>query len=330
MNADGTVHESGAAHKRGARRSPWSRVKLGDMVFHSATMLAGLFIIAIMAGIAADLTWESRHAIARFGLDFLVARKWDPVHQRFGALPYIYGTLVTSFVAIVLAFFVGVGAALFLTEIASRSLRRVLSPLIELLAAVPSVVYGLWGIFVLVPLLRNLVEPFLGRTLGFIPIFAGPQIGIGYLAGGVILAIMILPTVTAISRDVIRAVPRDQREAALALGATRWEVIYQVVLPYARTGILGAVMLGLGRALGETIAVTMVVGARPQITHKLFALGYTIAAVIANEFTEATFDLYLSALFELALILLLITFVLNVLARLLIWRISRGAVGVPQ
>ena len=291
-------------------------------------MLAALLILAIVVGLGVDLTWESRQALARFGAKFFVTQTWDPVHQQFGALPYIFGTIVTSVVAIVLAFFVGVGGALFLTDLAPARLQSILSPLIELLAAIPSVVYGLWGIFVLAPLLRTTVEPFLQATLGFLLIFQGPKIGIGILAGGVILAIMILPTVTAISRDVIRAVPRDQREAALALGATRWEVISQIVFPAARTGILGATMLGLGRALGETIAVTMVIGGRPQITHSLFDLGYTIAAVIANEFTEATYTLYLSALFELGLILLLITMLLNILARLLIWRISRSSSAI--
>jgi phosphate transport system permease protein len=291
-------------------------------------MAAALLILAIVVGLGIDLGWESRQAIARFGARFLVAQTWDPVHQQFGALPYIFGTLATSLTAIVLAFFIGVGAALFLTDVAPPRLEAMLSPLVELLAAIPSVVYGLWGIFVLAPVLRTVVEPFLHATLGFLPVFSGPEFGIGFLAGGSILAIMILPTVTAISRDVIRAVPRDQREAALAVGATRWEVMQKVVFPAARTGILGATMLGLGRALGETIAVTMVIGGRPQITHSLFALGYTIAAVIANEFAEATYTLYLSSLFELGLILLAITMLLNILARLLVWRISQHATGV--
>jgi phosphate transport system permease protein len=301
--------------------------KLVDNLFRGITMLAALLILAIVIGLAADLTWESRQAIARFGFRFLVSQTWDPVHQQFGALPYIYGTVVTSLIAIAIALFVGVGAALFLVELAPRRLYTPLSALVELLAAIPSVVYGLWGIFVLAPLLRTVIEPFLGSTLGFIPLFTGPKIGIGLLAGGVILAIMILPTVTAISRDVIRTAPAAQREGALALGATRWEVISAIVLPYARSGILGAVILGLGRALGETIAVTMVVGARPQITHSLFSLGYTIAAIIANEFTEATYQLYLASLFELGLILLAITMLLNICARLLVWRITRGAGG---
>ena len=300
---------------------------LGDGIFRALTMLAALLILAIVLGLGVDLAWETRQSIARFGLKFLVTQTWDPVHEQFGALPYIYGTVVTSLIAIVIAVFVGVGAALFLAEISPRRLYAPLSALVELLAAIPSVVYGLWGIFVLAPLLRIFVEPLLGTAFGFVPLFSGPRIGIGLFAGGVILAIMILPTITAISRDVIRAVPAAQREAALALGATKWEVIWTVILPYARSGILGAVILGLGRALGETIAVTMVVGARPQITHSLFSLGYTIAAIIANEFTEATYPLYLSALFELGLILLAITMVLNVCARLLVWRITRGAAG---
>jgi phosphate transport system permease protein len=290
-------------------------------------MLAAIVVLAIVVGLGLDLAWESRESIARFGFHFLGSQTWDPVHQQFGALPYIYGTVVTSLIAMVLAMFVGVGAALFLVELAPRRLYTPLSAVVELLAAIPSVVYGLWGLFVLAPLLRIYIEPFLQSALGFIPIFSGPKIGIGLFAGGVILAIMILPTITAISRDVIKTVPRAQREGALALGATKWEVISSIVLPYSKSGIFGAGILGLGRALGETIAVTMVVGARAQITHSLFSLGYTIAAIIANEFTEATYSLYLSALFELGLILLLITMLLNIFARLMVWRITKGAGG---
>jgi phosphate transport system permease protein len=301
----------------------------GEPVFQGVVFAAALLVLLIVVGLAVDLTWESRESIGRCGLGFLSSQTWDPVHKQFGALPYIFGTLVTSAVAVAIAGFIGVGAALCLTDLAPPRLRGILSGLVELLAAIPSVVYGLWGIFVLAPLLREHVEPFLHDTLGFIPIFSGPQIGIGLFAGGVILAIMILPTVTAISRDVVRAVPTEQREAAQGLGATHWEVLWKVVLPYARSGVLGALILGLGRALGETIAVTMVIGARPQITHSLFGLGYTIAAVIANEFTEATYNLYLSSLFELGLILLAITMLLNVLARLLVWRVSRGPAGLP-
>lgn len=299
----------------------------GDRAFQGAAFAAALLILLIVVGLGVDLAWESRQAIGKFGLGFLVTSTWDPVHQKFGALPYIFGTIVTSLIAIVLAFFIGVGAALFLIELSPRRVRGPISALVELLAAIPSVVYGLWGIFVLVPLMRTHVEPFLHHAFGFIPIFSGPEIGLGLFTGGVLLAIMILPTVAAISRDVIAAVPIEQREAAYSLGATRWEVISGVVLPYARSGIIGAVILGLGRAIGETIAVTMVIGGRAQITHSFFALGYTIAAVIANEFTEATYKLYLSSLFELGLILLAISMAMNIGARLLVWRISRNAVG---
>ncbi len=302
--------------------------RIGDRFFQIVVLLAALSVLAIVVGLGVELGWESRLSFARFGFTFLVTQTWDPIHEQFGALTYIYGTVVTSLIAIVLAFFIGVGTALALTDLAPDRFRGALSALVELLAAIPSVIYGLWGLFVLAPVLRIYIEPFLQNVFGFIPIFSGPIIGIGFLAGGVILAIMILPTVAAISRDVVDAVPRDQREAALALGATHWEVIRQVVLPYARSGILGAVILGLGRALGETIAVTMVIGARPQITHQLFDLGYTIAAVIANQFTEASTPIFLSALFELGLILLGITMLLNVAARLLVWRITRGRAAV--
>jgi phosphate transport system permease protein len=307
----------------------YRRGGIGDRLFHILVMLAALSILAIVVGLGVELAWESRLSIARFGFKFLGTQTWDPIHEQFGALTYIFGTIVTSLIAVFLAFFIGIGTALFLTDVAPGRSRGVLSALVELLAAIPSVVYGLWGIFVLAPILRIYIEPFLQNVFGFIPLFSGPIIGIGLLAGGVILAIMILPTVAAISRDVIQTVPREQREAALALGATHWEVIWQVVLPYARSGVLGAVILGLGRALGETIAVTMVIGARPQITHQLFDLGYTIAAVIANQFTEASTPIFLSSLFELGLILLGITMLLNMAARLLVWRITRGrAAGV--
>jgi phosphate transport system permease protein len=244
----------------------------------------------------------------------------------FGALPFIYGTLVTSAIALVIGGPLALGAAISLSELVPSSTRGVLSALVELLAAVPSVVYGLWGIFVLAPLLRQPVEPGLRTGLGFLPIFSGPAYGVGILAGGVILAIMIIPTIAAVSRDVLQAVPDDQREAMLALGATRWEMIVGAVVPYARTGILGGVVLGLGRALGETMAVTMVIGNRPAVSASLFAPGYTLASVIANEFTEATSGMHIAALVEIGLVLFGVTIVVNAVARLLMWRMTRGAV----
>ncbi len=263
-------------------------------------------------------------AITKFGLGFFVSRTWDPVRIQFGALPAIYGTLVTSAIALVIAFPIGLGAALFLVaeDARLRFLRGPLSFAIELLAGIPSVVIGLWAFFILTPLMRDDVDPFLNHTLGFLPLFRGSPSGYGFLTAGVVLAIMVLPIMIALSRDVIRAVPRALREGSLALGATNAETIWSVILPYARVGITGAVLLSLGRALGETIAVTMVIGNRPQIVSSLFASGYTLPSVIANEFTEAVGDVYLGSLFYLGVVLVLITIAVNVLARLLVWRFT--------
>jgi phosphate transport system permease protein len=299
--------------------------RVADPAFAWFVRLMALGILALVAAIAAKMVDGAQLALARFGLGFLTGTTWDPVQGHFGALPFVFGTLGTSALALLLGGPIALGAGIFLAELAPGWLRGPASYLVELLAAIPSVVYGLWGIFVLVPLLRTSVEPFLAATLGFLPLFQGPIYGVGMLAGGVILGIMIVPTIAAVSRDVIRAVPNDQREAMLALGATRWETIRSAVLPIARPGILGAVILGLGRALGETMAVTMVIGNRPEISASLFAPAYTMAAVIANEFTEATYNLYLAALLEIGLVLFLLTVVVNATARLLVWRITRSS-----
>ena len=249
---------------------------------------------------------------------------WDPVAEPFGAATFVYGTIVTSIIALVLAVPLGVGIAVFLVEMAPRRLRTIVGFLVELLAAIPSIVYGLWGLFVLAPLVRDYVAPALRSTLGFLPIFSGESHGVGMLTAGFILAIMILPFIAAVSRDVLGAVPQMQREGSLALGATKWETIWHVVLPYGRAGIGGAVILALGRALGETMAATMVIGNSPQIVASLFEPAYTISSVIANEYTEASSPMYLSALTELGLLLFVVTFAVNGLARLLIWRMVRG------
>jgi len=300
---------------------------LGDKTFHLLTLLMAISVLALMVWIGWQLYDSARPSIETFGFSFVMGRVWDPVKEHYGALPFIYGTLVTSLLALIIAAPVGLGVAIFLNEMATSKVRSVIGFLVELLAAIPSVVYGLWGIFVLVPWLRQIVEPALGKWFGFIPLFQGQPLGFGMLAGGLILAVMILPTIAAISGEVMAAVPNEQREAALALGATKWEMIRIAVLPYAKSGILGGVMLGLGRALGETMAVTMVIGNRPDILPSLFAPAYSIAAVIANEFTEATSDLYLSALVEIGLILFGITLILNVFARLLVWSVARGPKG---
>jgi phosphate transport system permease protein len=297
---------------------------LADAAFRTVVIICAVVLVSIVGLIFYELVSQSRVTISKFGLPFLVKSIWDPVDEDFGALPFIYGTLVSSLLALVIAVPLSLGTALFLTEICPRRLRPILSLLVELLAAIPSVIYGLWGLFVLSPFLRVYVEPFLAKYLGWTGLFTGPKYGFGMLAAGVILAIMILPIITSITREVITAVPRQQREAALALGATKWETLRMAVLRNARAGIMGAIILGLGRAFGETMAVTMVIGNRPEISKSLFAPGYTLASVVANEFTEAVGPVHLSALMEGALILFAITLIVNALAMLLVWSITRG------
>ncbi len=299
--------------------------RFADGAFQALLLFCGLSLLAIVGLTLYELISQSHLSIAKFGWRFFTGSNWDPVSGEFGALPFIYGTVVSSLVALVIAVPLSLGVAVFTTEMCPRILRTPISFLTELLAAIPSVVYGLWAIFVLAPILRQYVQPFLAKYLGWTGLFSGPPFGIGMLAAGVILAIMIVPIISSISREVLVAVPQHQREAALALGATRWEMIRLSVLRNARAGIVGAVILGLGRALGETMAVTMVIGNRPEISRSLFAPAYTMASVMANEFTEATDDLYLSALVYIALGLFLVTIVVNILARLLVWSVTRGA-----
>jgi phosphate transport system permease protein len=293
------------------------RLKKGDEVTYLITLACAFSIVVITAMLFYELFAKSALARHKFGWDFLFSTTWDPVAGQFGALPFIYGTLVTSALALIIAVPLGVGAAIFLAELAPPKVSDFLTFLIELLAAVPSVIYGLLAIFILVPALR-LVEPALRATLGFLPLFQGPFYGVSLLSAGVILAIMIVPFIISVSREVLLAVPPDQREAALALGATTWEATWQAVVPFARKGITGSVFLALARALGETMAVTMVIGNQPKINTSLFAPGFSIAAVIANEFTEATGDLYLSSLIELGLVLFGLTFVINGVALMLV------------
>lgn len=302
------------------RLSPTGNV--GDAIFRGLMFCAAFLVLLIVGGMISALAVKSLPAIRQFGFSFLIARQWNPVKSEFGALPFIYGTIVSSAIALLIAVPLSLGIAVFLVEQAPRYLARPITFLVELLAAIPSVVYGLWGIFVLAPFLRVHVEPVLARWLGWLPLFQGSITGIGLLTGGIILAIMVTPIITAVVRDVLAAVPNSQREAAQALGATKWETT-RVVLVNGAPGIAGAVMLGLGRALGETMAVTMVIGNRAQISASLFEPSYTIASAIANEFTEATQDIYLSALVELGLILFLVTFVVNGFARVLVWNVTR-------
>jgi len=303
---------------------PAKMSKVPDHVFAAAMLACGLSLLAIVVLIVIELAVQSRLSLYAFGWRFFTGSNWDPVAGDFGALPFIYGTIVSSLVALVIAIPLSIGVAVFTTEMCPKPLRGTISFLTELLAAIPSVVYGLWAIFVLAPLLRAHVQPWLAEYFGWTGLFVGPPFGIGMLAAGVILAIMIVPIIASITREVLTAVPQQQREAALALGATRWEMIRLGVLRNARAGIVGAIILGMGRALGETMAVTMVIGNTPQIARSLFAPGYTMASVIANEFTEATGDLYLSALIEIGLGLFLVTIVVNMLAHLLVWSVTRG------
>jgi phosphate transport system permease protein len=295
----------------------------GDRIFKWLALMMALAVFVLIVLIGYELAKGSRLAFARFGLRFITGSSWDPVNDQFGALPFIFGTLVSSAVALLIAVPFGIATAIYLTEIAPHWLRQIFTLFIELLAAVPSVILGLWGIFVMVPWLREYFFPALRDTLGFLPLFRGPIYGVSMLAGGMIIAIMILPIITSVSREILRSVPGTQREAAYALGATRWEVTRIAVLAYAKKGLFGAVILGLGRALGETMAVTMVIGNRPEIAASLFAPGYTLASVVANEFTEATTDLYLSAIFEIGLVLLAITLVFNAMAQLLLRAFAR-------
>jgi len=298
--------------------------ELPDRVFRSVITACGLSVLALLVLIVYELMSRSSLSWHAFGFKFFATSDWDPVNEQFGALPFIFGTLASSLVALIIAVPLSIGVAVFTTEMCPKALRGPLSFFVELLAAIPSVIYGLWAIFVLVPLLSNYVEPFLGKTLGWTGLFVGPAYGIGMLAAGIILAIMIVPIISSITREVLMVVPQNQREGVLALGATRWEMIRVGVLRNARAGIAGGIILGLGRALGETMAVTMVIGNRPEIAKSLFAPGYTMASVLANEFSEATGDTYLSALIEIGLALFLVTIIVNALAQLLVWTVTRG------
>ena len=297
---------------------------IADRGFKLAVLVSSLSVVTVLGLIVFELWTKSQLSIVKFGLHFFVGRSWDPVQGNFGALPFIYGTLVSSLLALVIAVPLAIGTAVFVTELCPPRLKGVISFMVELLATIPSVIYGLWAIFVLAPLLHDHVQPFLAKHFLWTGLFDGPGYGIGMLAAGIILAIMIIPIISSITREVLTAVPQNQREAVLALGATKWEMIRMAVLRNARAGIFGAIILGLGRAVGETMAVTMIIGNRPEISKSLFAPGYTMASVIANEFSEASDDLYLSALVEIGLVLLIVTLLVNACAQFLIWSITRG------
>jgi phosphate transport system permease protein len=299
----------------------------GDFVFKGFTVLFAFSILIILLLMVVEMTRESMPALDKFGWSFITGQDWDAVQGSFGALSYIWGSVVSSILALFLATPLSVGAALLITEVLPHRVGGAVAALIELLAAIPSVIYGLWGILVMAPWLQRSVEPFLIEHFGSIPFFQGAPYGVSMLAGIFILMIMIVPIITSITKEVLLTVPRSQKEAAIALGATHWEMVRIAVLPYGKSGILGAVILGLGRAVGETMAVTMVIGNTPQISLSLLAPAYTMPSVIANEFAEAASTLHSAALMEIGLILLAITLVINVLARLLLWSVTRGEKG---
>ena len=318
-------HPSHAPEPRTRPIQALDRGSPGDRLFSGLLAAAALGIPTLLVFLVYELTASSGLALNRFGFGFIFSSVWDPVAGQFGAFPLVFGTLLSSALALLIAVPLSLGVAIYLTEFAPRAVRAPVAFLIELLAAIPSVVYGLWGIFVLIPVLKATLFPALRQGLGFLPFFQGPIYGPSMLSASIILAIMVMPFIMSVSREVLLAVPGTQREAALALGATRWEAVTTAVVPYARSGILGAVVLGLGRALGETMAVTMLIGNRHEIAASLFAPGYTMAAAIANEFSEAVGDLHLASLAYVALLLFAITVVVNAGARLLIWRVARGS-----
>jgi phosphate transport system permease protein len=305
----------------------YRKSRLLNFLFKYGVLLVALSIFGVTLLIGIQLIIHSRLPIEKFGFSFFWRTVWDPVGEQFGGLTFLYGTLVTSLIALFLAVPIGLSMSIFLSELSPEWLSNPISFMVELLAAIPSVIYGIIGIFILVPWMRNSGEPFLKSTLGFLPFFKGTPYGVGMLTAGVILAIMILPFIISVSREVLLAVPSTQREAILSLGATRWEMIWVAVLPFARSGIMGSVFLALARALGETMAVTMVIGNRPDIKLSLFEPAYTMAAVIANEFTEATSDFYIQSLIEIGLILFIVTILIHALARLLIYSVTSKVEG---
>lgn len=324
----GNETENDVARATTKGREPDTAKRLnGDAVFRYLTTCFAFSILAILALMLYEMAGESMPAIKAFGWKFVSSKDWDAVQEVFGALPYLYGSVVSSVLALLLATPLSIGAALFITEIAPGRLGAIVAPLVELLAAIPSVIYGLWGVLVMAPWLQTTVQPFLIEHFGFIPLFEGAPYGVSMLAAIFILMIMVVPIITSITREVLLAVPQNQKEAAIALGATRWETIKIAILPYGKSGILGAAILGLGRAIGETMAVTMVIGNAPNISLSLLSPAYTMPSVIANEFAEATTKLHASALMEIGLILMVVTLIVNALARLLIWSVSREAKG---
>ena len=324
MATTASTIEHAPPQQDGGARAFIHRLRNGDEIAHLVTLTFAAGILLITSLLVIELWANSHLSRAKFGWTFFWTSTWDPIFGNFGAAPFIYGTLITSVVSLAIAVPLGLAAAIYLAELAPRRMSDSIAFMIDLLAAVPSVVYGVLGIFIVVPLMRTTLGPALKHSLGFLPIFQGPNYGVGFLTAGIVLAIMIVPFIISVSREVLLTVPREQREASLGLGATRWESTWKVVVPWARTGIMGSIFLALARALGETMAVTMVIGNNARISASLFSPGDTIASTIANQFSEASGSLYLSSLIELGLVLFLMTFILNGLARLLIVATDRG------
>lgn len=299
-----------------------TKLRRNDRVALYASLAAGLIIVLLLAGILQQLVTLSIPALKRYGFGFLTGQEWDPIRQNFGALPFIYGTLGSSAIALLIATPFGVGTALFLTEMAPKRMRSSIAFVVDMLAAIPSVVYGLWGIFVLAPFVQGTLAPFLESTFGFLPLFRGPNVGVSMLTAGLILAIMVVPYITAIAREVLMTTPAELKAASLALGATKWETIWKVVLPYSRVGIGAGVVLALGRALGETMAVTMVIGNSPIISPSILRPADSMASVIANNFREADTAIYMSSLVAIGLVLFVVALVINLIARLLLWKLQ--------
>jgi phosphate transport system permease protein len=311
-------------------RSFLAKLRSGDEIARLITFLFAASVVVVTVLLVFQLWTGSVLARHKFGFHFFATQVWDLIAGEFGALPFIYGTVVSSAIALLIAVPLGIGASIFLAELAPARVSDTLEFFIDLLAAVPSVIYGILGVFIVVPLIRSVIFPTLNKWFGFLPLFKGPSYGVGFMTAGIVMAIMVIPYIISVSREVLLSVPQDQREAALALGSTRWESTWRVVVPFAKTGIMGSIFLALARALGETMAVTMVIGNTPKISASLFAPGYSIAAVIANEFTEATGELHLQALVELGLVLFLLTFILNGLARLLIVVTAQKGSGIAS
>ncbi len=322
------TNEIGKTYARAGGRTLGRLEHLGDRIFSHLALILAMVIVGILLAIVIVLNIDALPALGKFGFSFFTSQTWNPVTESFGALPAVFGTLLSSIIALIIAVPISLGAAIFLVELAPRWIKGPVAFLIEILAAIPSVIIGLWGLFILVPFIRSPIESWLGSNLGFLPFFQGPPFGVGFLSAGIILAVMIIPIITALSREAIQAVPENQREAMLSLGATRWETIRRVVLPFSRSGLVGGVILGLARALGETMAVTMVIGNSYKLTASLFSPGATIASKIASEFGEASSTLFVSSLIGLALVLFIITLLVNIVARLLVWRMT--TVGVNK